>query len=411
MLVYYACLSGLAVMLTAVAASSSDETSGSLQAALEGLPSSVSSSGSGYLPIRMSHFMPSFGFFSGAVHSALAPINQLLDALNSHQQQMTLMMMPMPLKLPAGQHHGHPGMLHRKHGPCRHHFAMMSRAARRQQQQQGEAVPEIGQLIGEEQQQLADFAERFGVLQEDELSRLSQELQLKEVLEENGLALSESGNVIPLDEAKHWEAAVSAPDQPDLEELYLEYVDPVQETADFADSAYENIYDSDEDYYASSMDYDLDAAAMGDYSQLLASFLDSLRRNMSDAGAGLDNMRQWVNVDALLLVLLVGCTVGMCVLFLQSLVQLRPMLMSGSTGVAAVPIKAMAPVPVVVAAAGLKSGSRRESPMEEDLSQPLLLADDSDSESVIEQQQQQQVAPLVQRFYNPLHYQPLPGKM
>lgn len=343
------------------------------------------------------HFSSSSGFFSGAVDSALTPLNQILDALDAQQQQLSGLMMSrfMHTAAAAQQQQQMPYMVHRR--PCPKHQAMMAAAAAQQQDEQQQEYE-----AQDEQQQCASFAEKFAIQQEDELVRLSREQQLQDILEANGLALSESGVVIPLDEAQSLAAAAAAPDQPDVDDFYLEYAEPAQVEKDFADTA----YDVDDDYVeslATDLDYELDAASMGDYSSGLAAFLNSLGQSLD--GIEFDS---WFDVDVLLLVLLVACTVGMCMLFLQSLLQLRTVLASGSNlDVATLPICAAGPYPVAVAA-GYKgsSSSRRDSA--DDLSLPLLIADDTESAA---EQQQQQPAAAIQRFYNPMHYQPLPGKL
>lgn len=349
----------------------------------------------------MNQLSSSSGFFSGTVNSALIPLNKILDALDAQQQQLSGMMMSRYMHAAAAAstqqqpQQGMQPMVHRR--PCPRHQALMAAAAAAAQPKQEQQQ----EFVEQDQQQFANFPEVFARRQHNELVRLSREQQLQDILEADGLALADSGAVISLDAAQQLEAAMAAPDQPEVDDFYMEYVEPAQVEKDFADTAYE-VDDERIGSYA-DLDYELDAASMGDYSFQLAAVLDRMGRSLSN-----DEVSSWFDLDVLLLVLLVACTFGMCMVFLQSLLQLRTVLASSSNlDLATLPIKAAGPYPVAVAAGyQVKSSSVSSRASEDDLSLPLLVVDDA--ESPVAQQQQQRA---FQRFYNPLHYQPLPGKM
>lgn len=410
-----------------------------MQVLLDNLPGSSSSSLFDYV----GHFS---AMSAGMLNNALAPFNQLFNALDAQQQKLQGMFMSRYARAAAADAAAtgslqtapqHSAALNAERQISAYLAAAEAEATAAAQPEQDKrmshrrrwpcgkpqaaATPAPAQQLQLLQQQVDDqvtkYAEQFATQQEEELTRLSQEQQLHEILESNGLALTDSGTVVSLDEAQELAAAAAAADQPEVDDFYADqYVEPAEALADFADTAYD-INDaamSDAAYLIEMEDLDLalDAAAMGDYSTQVAGYLNALAESIPDVE--LSGFSEWVDVDFVLLILLITCTLGMFLLFLQSILQLRTVLVAGSglAGVATFPlkvVKVVAPCPAAAVATGVKACRSSSSGSEADLRLPLLTA--VEAESAVDLQQQQQHGAGVQRFYNPMHYQALADKV
>jgi hypothetical protein len=360
--------------------------------------------------------------FGASFGSAFAPLNDLMDAVDAQQQRLGSMMTARYVHAAAAaaapaapphshhryqqqqQHHHHmhhsgmhhnSGMHHGSGVPCPRHQALMAAAAAaaaearasamsaatnfhhrhfQQQQQDGEVVG-LESLFSQQLQQ-----------QHEQARAEAQQQQLQEELAAAGLTLSAHGAVVPLllpplppqQQQQQQQRAGSK------EYVYVDYTD--DESAAAA-AKLEALYDTMDDDYAfvpASLDGVVprldDAPIRGSSSSSSSSILDGL------------------DVDLALLVLLVAATAGMCMAFLQSLLQLREALHAQQQPAAPFMLSHGKPLQISAVA-----GARNNS--DDELTQPLLVSP-RDSEGAQEQQQQQRT---VQRFYNPLCYQQLPS--
>lgn len=272
------------------------------------------------------------------------------------------------------------------------HTSAMAAASHQQQQQpqQDGEVLDLETLWSQQAQQ------------QREQSRAQAQQQLRlEQLAASGLTLSAEGAVVPL-----LLDPLPQPQQPqdnnagafaDADAVYADY-----EAAAAAAARLEALYDTTDDDYAFtplSLDGVIPRLDYAPGSSSSSSVFDSL------------------DVDLALLVLLVAATAGMCMAFLQSLLQLREALYAQQQQqqYPAAPflrLNRCKPV-MITAATGDRNVVSNIVTDTDELTQPLLVSP-QDSEFAQEQQQQQGVAAAaagsgVQRFYNPLCYQQLPS--
>jgi hypothetical protein len=354
--------------------------------------------------------------FGGAFSSVFAPLNDMLDAVDAQQQQLHSVMMSrymqagqlhhrhshqhMPHHHTASsqqqqQQHMHHGMHHHHHVvgvPCPRHQALMAAAAEaaahhhEQQQQQ--------QLDGEVQDLDSLFSQQVHQQREQARAQAEQQL-LHDQLAAAGLALSAQGAVVPL-------LLPPLPEQQQQQredaEMYNEMTDSTEDPA-----VLEAFYDTTDDDYA---------FAPASLDGIIPRLDDGPKRPSSRHGSS--SILNGLNVDLALLVLLVAATAGMCMAFLQSVLQLREALHAQhfpASPVTPFVLRKTGKAPaitIITAVAGGRDITGSNS-SDDELTQPLLVSP-RDSECAQEQQQQQGVVGGgVQRFYNPLCYQQLPG--
>jgi hypothetical protein len=366
--------------------------------------------------------------FGGSFGSAFAPLNDLMDAVDAQQQRLSSMMTARYVQAAAAaaaqphshhryhQHQQHvplhnaasqqqqPHHMHHSSGvPCSRQQALMAAAAaaaearasamlaatsfhqrhfhhNQQQQQDGEVVG-LESLFSQQVQQ-----------QHDQARAQAQQQQLQEELAAAGLTLSENGAVVPL------LLPPLPPQQQQQQQLragskeYV-YVDYTDDESAAAAAKLEALYDTMDDDYA-----------------FVPASLDGVIPRLDDTPirSRSSSIMDGLDVDLALLVLLVAATVGMCMAFLQSLLQLREALHAQQLPAAPFMLSHGQPL-LISAVAGARNISTNtvSNTSDDELTQPLLVSP-RDSESAQDQQQQQQQGG-VQRFYNPLCYQQLPG--
>jgi hypothetical protein len=358
--------------------------------------------------------------------SAFAPLDDLMDAVDAQQQRLSSMMTARYVQAAAAaaaqprsrhryhqqqqqqQPHMHHGMHHGSGVPCPRHQALMAAAAaadarasamsattnfhhrhfhqNQQQQQQDGEVLHLESLFSQQAQQ-----------QREQALAQAEQQQLQEELAAAGLALSSHGAVVPL-------LLQPLPPQQQQQQragskVYM-YIDYADDESAAAAAKLEALYDTMDDDYV-FMPSSLEG--------VIPRLDDTPTRSRSSRSSIMDGL----DVDLALLVLLVAATVGMCMAFLQSAVQLRQALLAQQPAAPFMPSQRKPLLISAVAGARNIVTNSVSNTSDDELTQPLLVSP-RDNESAQEQQQQQQqqggaAAGGVQRFYNPLCYQQLPG--
>ncbi|KAF6260184.1 hypothetical protein COO60DRAFT_1700423 [Scenedesmus sp. NREL 46B-D3] len=401
--------------LTTVTSSSGSPARGAGMAAMLGGAGETAGSGWGSAQQLTQHML------GGAFSSAFAPLNDLLDAVDAQQQRLGSMMVSRYVQAAAaaaaaqphaaGHHYRHPAANQQHHthhssgAPCPSHQALMAAAAEAHARSAAFSQPYDQQQQQQQQQaggwQGLDSLFSQQARQQLELARAQAEQQLlQEELAASGLALSAQGAVVPLMLQPLPKQQQQQQQQAEPGDVHAAYA---EDEAAAAAAKLEALYDTTDDDYA-----------------FVPTSLDGVIPRLHDtpssgSGSGGSGVLDGVDVDLALLVLLVAATAGMCMAFLQSLLQLREALHTQQqhpTAAAGVPRRGRRGLAAAVAGARHGPNGSAADGAQAELMQPLLVSP-HDREWAHEQQQQQHQAAgantAVQRFYNPLCYQQLPG--